>query len=83
MKQNIDKITNELRTAAELEGSELGDYWTLLCELYASPDFSTTKSFLSSVEKEIISQYKFLKSNFKLETREEQYTRTVTELVEK
>lgn len=60
---DMDQIIHELETAGLAEGTELGDGWRALCDMWRACD-SCTDIFISALETEIMDQYNYLINNF-------------------
>lgn len=76
----MDDMITFIRECANIEGTELGETWSLLLNLYhhrSCISNTTTKS----LEKEIKSVYQYLKKETKIEERTINTPRTIRELV--
>ena len=71
---DMDEMAQELEEAAEIEGAEVGEYWSHLARLVTSYIDYMNEEFRLALEKEVITEYNNLKKNFKIV--EEEQTRT-------
>jgi hypothetical protein len=76
MTDDFYEMAAELELAAELEGSELGEWWAKLASLVPRVFDCASKEFLEAFEKELRGEYKRLKEEFRIEETTE--TKTVT-----
>ncbi len=63
--ETMKELSDELLNYADLEGTELGEYWRLIAELN-SYYYCTSPKFYSALEKELKYQLKFAKENFEV-----------------
>ena len=76
--QTHEKI-DELQKYAELEGTEVGEFCSMLCQIAQYPDYMTNE-FFAAVEKEIYAQLSNFKSNARIVETKKTLTHTITEL---
>lgn len=65
-----DEILEKISEAAELEGSELGEFWGYMVDL-ARYDYCFSPSFAKAFEKELKSIEKEIDENFEIVEEEE------------
>lgn len=70
--EEMQKLSNELMEFADIEGTELGEYWRMIAELNTYYYCSSPK-FYSALEKELKYQLKYIKENFETSVEEFQY----------
>ena len=76
MKNKItDKMIDELKKAAHLEGTEVGETWSSLACMWEYHRDYLSADFVDMLEKEIVNSYKDLKKNYKVIEKERTYTR--------
>ena len=83
---HMNDLVDELRKYADIEGSELGEYWRSLCYLHDHNGFYyRDQQFESVFIKKLIETLKDIKSSFEIatETKTITQTRTITYLKEK
>ena len=76
MADDLYEMATELEQAAELEGAEIGEWWAALAGLIPRVFDGASKEFKAAFEKELRSEYKRLKEEFRIE--EVTKTQTVT-----
>lgn len=79
-KINIDDAIDFIDECASFEGTELGETWVMLCQLWRHRDYLNEPMY-KALEDEIKKTFKYLKENSKIETREETQVVTIKELV--
>lgn len=73
---SLDVMLDELEEAAELEGSEQGEWWASLAALRSRVMDCASPEFEAAYAAEVRSQYSHLKENFRVV--EETLTQTIT-----
>jgi len=73
---DLYKMATELEQAAELEGSELGEWWMKLVGLIPRVFDCSSKKFQAAFEKELRTEYKRFKEEFRIVEKTE--TKTIT-----
>ena len=59
---DMRKLGEQLEEYAELEGSEAGEYWTILCDL-SQREYAMGDEFAAAVRKELESQLAYIEEN--------------------
>jgi hypothetical protein len=80
MSDDLYEMATELEQAAELEGAELGEWWSALAGLIPRVFDGASEEFRSAFEKELRSEHKRLKEEFRIEETTETKTVTYREL---
>lgn len=70
----------DLREAAELDGTEIGEFWASLCSVASKLHYGASDEFHRAVVKEIDGQHEYLKSDFEIVETEEIFTRKIRSL---
>ena len=70
---------NELQKYSELEGTEIGEFCTILCQIAQYPDYMTDE-FFAAIEKEIDAQLDNFKTNATIVETPKTVTHTIVEL---
>lgn len=76
MTDDFYEMATDLEQAAQIDGTELGEWWAALAGLVPSVIDGASEEFLAAFEKEIRAQHKRLKEEFYVEETTE--TKTVT-----
>ena len=66
--EETNKRIEELQKYIELEGSELGEAWAMLCEIHNRGDY-LSESFKNAIRREIKKQYDYVKKHAKIVKR--------------
>jgi len=74
------KRIDELQKYIELEGTELGEAWNLLCSIHNRHDYLSDK-FTIAIRKEIKEQLDYLKKHTTIVKEERTQTYTVSDIV--
>ena len=80
MANDLYEMATELEQAAELDGSELGEWWAALAGLIPRVFDGASEEFQTAFEKELRSEHKRLKEEFRIEETTETKTVTYREL---
>jgi hypothetical protein len=80
MTDDLYEMATELEQAAELDGAELGEWWSALAGLVPRVFDGASEEFQAAFEKELRSEYKRLKEEFRIEETTETKTVTYREL---
>jgi hypothetical protein len=82
--EKLRKISNELQEYADLEGSEIGEYWNTISNMSYHYD-AMSNQFFDALIKEIELQFEDIKENYKIKTEQEEQVvvRGYKELVHK
>jgi len=76
---SLDESLKLLEEFGEYEGTEVGELWATLLDLYHRRDYLDPESkLIPLLEEEIINQATWAKQNFELVEEAETYTRTYT-----
>ncbi len=67
MTDDLYEMATELEQAAELEGTELGEWWAALAGLIPRVWDGASEEFQAAFEKELRSEHKRLKEEFRIE----------------
>jgi len=65
MQPDMDQILEELEEAVAYEGSEVGECWGGLCDMWSVAHDGCSEEFIIQLEHEIREQYAWFKKNFK------------------
>lgn len=79
--KHLDKMVEDLHDAAGLEGSEVGEMWSLIASLFESYSDIISPELLASLEAEIRQQHEILCKEFIITEDTETVERTHTRLV--
>jgi len=60
------KVIEELTEAASLEGTEVGEYWGLLVDLWLRARDAGSDKFLAALKEELLEQYDYLHEEYRL-----------------
>lgn len=62
----LRQMIEDLREAAQIEGTELGEWWHALIGLYPRIVDGGSEEFKKAFEKELVAEHKRLKEEFKI-----------------
>jgi hypothetical protein len=77
MTGDLYEMATELEQAAELEGAELGEWWSALAGLVPRVFDGASEEFQAAFEKELRAEYKRLKEEFRIKEWTDTETRTI------
>jgi hypothetical protein len=80
MASDLYEMASELQKSAQYDGSELREWWEVLASLVPRVFDCASEEFRLAFEKELRSEYKRLKEEFRLVTTTETQTITYYEL---
>lgn len=60
------EMIDELNNAADIDGTETGEYWLSLINLYEQYTYAMSEEFVAALAAEILSEYNYFKTNFQI-----------------